>query len=479
MVEEDCYDISLQNRNGQSACNEEDFAELLAARLNDNSESQFDDPSILPEVTAQLVPLPTTSKVERKDLGTAADVHAERLVEHTRDGKSSTVIKEGLQQVSRGMESAYTATTQPSPRATGYSPKKDNKLNKKREHNYQLQNAAESGKIERIRQLLDINELGDLAADINAKGLDDFTALHFAVSEGHYESVQELLKHNPNIEATTRILKTPLHMACGRGDLRIMKALVKAGANVDAQDEDGNTPSHTLASLGLCAALEWMLEQRPNLAAKNIYGESPVDTSANLEVRRVFEKRTKVASRSSYSRTVMDGVLLHNNRADRIKSFMFRAQLMGQTADAKIKEEIKVEPKVAHKTHSRVVKILEVVNKIKSEPVDEQRTLEKKEVGEDEEASTDDFEPLNLLGRGAFGEVYLVKHKGTGKLYALKVLDKRRIKSQSILRYTKTERDVLCVTKHPFIVGLHYAFQNSEKLYMIMQYCPGYFFLSS
>lgn len=36
-----------------------------------------------------------------------------------------------------------------------------------------------------------------------------------------------------------------------------------------------------------------------------------------------------------------------------------------------------------------------------------------------------------------------------------------------------TERNVLSVTNHPFIVKLIYAFQTPDKLFLIMDYCPG------
>jgi len=36
-----------------------------------------------------------------------------------------------------------------------------------------------------------------------------------------------------------------------------------------------------------------------------------------------------------------------------------------------------------------------------------------------------------------------------------------------------TERNVLCLAQHPFIVSLNYAFQTSFRLYLILDYCPG------
>lgn len=44
---------------------------------------------------------------------------------------------------------------------------------------------------------------------------------------------------------------------------------------------------------------------------------------------------------------------------------------------------------------------------------------------------------------------------------------------QNLVRYAKTERNVLSYTKHPFIVNLNYAFQTRDKLFLILDYCPG------
>jgi protein-serine/threonine kinase len=83
------------------------------------------------------------------------------------------------------------------------------------------------------------------------------------------------------------------------------------------------------------------------------------------------------------------------------------------------------------------------------------------------------FKILELLGKGSFGEVYLVELLTNNKKYAMKVLNKNKILSQNIVRYVVTERNVLSNIKHPFIVRLFYAFQTNEFLYLILEYCEG------
>lgn len=89
-----------------------------------------------------------------------------------------------------------------------------------------------------------------------------------------------------------------------------------------------------------------------------------------------------------------------------------------------------------------------------------------------EKVGPNSFELVNLLGRGSFGEVFQVKHKRTGKAYAMKVLQKSRIMSSNLLRYAVTERNILAYIRHPYIVSLHYAFQTPSHLVLVLQYCP-------
>jgi len=62
-----------------------------------------------------------------------------------------------------------------------------------------------------------------------------------------------------------------------------------------------------------------------------------------------------------------------------------------------------------------------------------------------------------------------------GGLFAMKVLRKAHLVKRRQIERTKTERRVLSIADHPFIMKLHFAFQSSEKLYLVLDYCPGKF----
>lgn len=89
--------------------------------------------------------------------------------------------------------------------------------------------------------------------------------------------------------------------------------------------------------------------------------------------------------------------------------------------------------------------------------------------------TSDEFEPLRCLGKGTYGTVLLVKQRTTGKLYAQKQFKKASlVVHRKLVEQTKTERQILeSVNRHPFVVKLFYAFQDHEKLYLILEYGQG------
>lgn len=84
-----------------------------------------------------------------------------------------------------------------------------------------------------------------------------------------------------------------------------------------------------------------------------------------------------------------------------------------------------------------------------------------------------DFTIKSALGKGSFGRVFLVTMTATGRLYALKAISKHRLQDQRKKHHTMQERDILVSVKSEFLVKLHYAFQNPQKLFLVLDFMQG------
>lgn len=88
-----------------------------------------------------------------------------------------------------------------------------------------------------------------------------------------------------------------------------------------------------------------------------------------------------------------------------------------------------------------------------------------------------DFSVLRIIGRGGFGEVYGCRKVDTGKMYAMKCLDKKRIKMKQGETLALNERTMLSLVSTgedcPFIVCMTYAFHTPSKLCFILDLMNG------
>ncbi|XP_053568603.1 serine/threonine-protein kinase MRCK alpha [Bombina bombina] len=85
----------------------------------------------------------------------------------------------------------------------------------------------------------------------------------------------------------------------------------------------------------------------------------------------------------------------------------------------------------------------------------------------------EDFEILKVIGRGAFGEVAVVKLKNANKVFAMKILNKWEMLKRAETACFREERDVLVNGDSQWITTLHYAFQDDNYLYLVMDYYVG------
>jgi len=342
-----------------------------------------------------------------------------------------------------------------------------------------LREYSEEGKVEEIKKLLKMKPGPNVAPDINAKNEEGWAALHLATNEGHFAVIQCLLESGADIEVRTKQLKTALHIACCRGDLKVVRYLLDRKANLSAQDIEGNTCLHIVSMYGMVKIMEW-LAKNCNISLvkklKNNAGKLPSDVAANPDILTYLgiKKTEPTAIRQTNQVHVY-----HTNQGAINKYMGGISKPTGDSSDGDpeslASSYADVSPK--NQTKDQDAEHCPVSVKFGSEEpteAEEAQTSHQMEVPEkDEKVGPHSFIVHQVLGKGSFGEVYLVEKLSNHKLYAMKVLSKGQIMSQNLVKYALTERDVLSITNHPFIVRLNYAFQTNRKLFLILNYCPG------
>ncbi|XP_069493229.1 rhodopsin kinase GRK1 [Ambystoma mexicanum] len=93
--------------------------------------------------------------------------------------------------------------------------------------------------------------------------------------------------------------------------------------------------------------------------------------------------------------------------------------------------------------------------------------LEAQPVGEDW------FMDFRVLGKGGFGEVSASQMRATGKMYACKKLNKKRLKKRKGFEGAMVEKRILSKVHSRFIVSLAYAFQTKTDACLVMTIMNG------
>ena len=134
----------------------------------------------------------------------------------------------------------------------------------------------------------------------------------------------------------------------------------------------------------------------------------------------------------------------------------------------KKKNEIKIDPKFEALNISK-----DELNKSNDNDNESNNIGEESDKALNIKVTYNDFKPLKVLGRGSFGEVLLVRLRASGKIYAMKILNKNVIKLKKQQSHTKTERDLMVRINCPFIVNIKSAFQDGENLYLVSEFMQG------
>lgn len=115
------------------------------------------------------------------------------------------------------------------------------------------------------------------------------------------------------------------------------------------------------------------------------------------------------------------------------------------------------------------MKAVSLLNNMKSRFLSLPRSVAE---GLEREPNKSDFEFKKELGLGSYGKVYLVTHKKTKAVYAMKVIDKLSEDNLEIRDNFNREIEIMYKLNHPNIVKLYGHFEDEKFCYFLMQYIP-------
>ncbi|XP_068599592.1 microtubule-associated serine/threonine-protein kinase 3 [Brachionichthys hirsutus] len=84
-----------------------------------------------------------------------------------------------------------------------------------------------------------------------------------------------------------------------------------------------------------------------------------------------------------------------------------------------------------------------------------------------------DFEAIKLISNGAYGAVYLVRHKETRQRFAMKKINRQNLVLRNQIQQAFVERDILTFAENPFVVSMFCSFETRRHLCMVMEYVEG------
>ncbi|XP_041838457.1 microtubule-associated serine/threonine-protein kinase 1 isoform X3 [Melanotaenia boesemani] len=87
--------------------------------------------------------------------------------------------------------------------------------------------------------------------------------------------------------------------------------------------------------------------------------------------------------------------------------------------------------------------------------------------------SEEDFQTIKLISNGAYGAVYLVRHRETRQRFAMKKINKQNLILRNQIQQAFVERDILTFAENPFVVSMFCSFETRRHLCMVMEYVEG------
>ena len=366
----------------------------------------------------------------------------------------------------------------------------------------------------------------------NAQG---WTLLHFAAISENEKIVGLLLQLGWNCNEETQDNWTPLMLACAHSQVRCAREILRCGGiQVNKLTKRGSA-LHLAVRYGNFEAVLLLLNAKASTELEDFDGKIPLEVATDNEIIELipkFQGNTQLVKYENEEKPPLFGGKLMSYHAMRVynktvfvyidldtgmlNEFATKEDFINKNtpiSSCKIIDIVLVEPVKSRLWIFKSVHYLQIVTKTgykyyytkHQEYRDEwirqlveaikycqlhkigvdnsnKSEFELVETGETEVSETTmeyeyltlaNFERVSEIGSGSFGTVYKVIKKDTGGVYAMKCLSKFFLNKKKMLRYAISEIKIMKELHHPFILTLHYMFQNESSLYLVLEYCEG------
>ncbi|XP_044138212.1 ankyrin repeat and protein kinase domain-containing protein 1 [Bufo gargarizans] len=143
------------------------------------------------------------------------------------------------------------------------------------ENNFTLLHFAVSeGNFERVNHFLTLN------ANVNSQTVSGFTPLILAVQRKLLDICACLIKNGADVNITDKDKWSPLHFAAQGGDDRIVRLLLDHGADVNALEQDDWTPLHLASQNGFENVARVLFTRQSNPNSQEIDGRTPLHVAS-------------------------------------------------------------------------------------------------------------------------------------------------------------------------------------------------------
>ncbi|KAJ3484982.1 hypothetical protein NLG97_g6919 [Lecanicillium saksenae] len=160
-------------------------------------------------------------------------------------------------------------------------------------------------------------QLLDAGLNLDIKGDDGETAMHFASQEGHVEAIKVLLEKGVAIEAVDAKGNTPLMIACYYNHVGVVALLLSSGANVDACNHVKDTPLHVASHHDAADIAKLLLDKGAIMEAQDNDGNTPLIIAASRDnssiLSMLIEAGADLESRDNDGSTTLHIVSQHGH----------------------------------------------------------------------------------------------------------------------------------------------------------------------